>query len=193
MSILSFKQELLRKAIHACNSIIAFSLFFLDQNDVLLIVAIGTILIVVFDFLRIYTKQVQRIYNFLFKEVTRDFESHRLTGASYVMIGALIVLSIFESRICIPALLIMSFSDSAAAIIGKKYGKTKIFNKTLEGSLAFLLTSFVIVIFFIPDIDFTFSIIAIIASTIVGLMPKSNLDDNLLIPIVSAFIISLGG
>ena len=193
MSILSFKQELLRKGIHACNSIIAFSLFFLDQNDVLLIVAIGTILIVVFDFLRIYTKQVQRIYNFLFKEVTRDFESHRLTGASYVMIGALIVLSIFESRICIPALLIMSFSDSAAAIIGKKYGKTKIFNKTLEGSLAFLLTSFVIVIFFIPDIDFTFSIIAIIASTIVELMPKSNLDDNLLIPIVSAFIISLGG
>ena len=193
MSILSFKQELLRKAIHACNSIIAFSLFFLDQNDVLLIVAIGTILIVVFDFLRIYTKQVQRIYNFLFKEVTRDFESHRLTGASYVMIGALIVLSIFESRICIPALLIMSFSDSAAAIIGKKYGKTKIFNKTLEGSLAFLLTSFVIVIFFIPDIDFTFSIIAIIASTIVELVPKSNLDDNLLIPIVSAFIISLGG
>ena len=193
MSILSFKQELLRKGIHACNSIIAFSLFFLDQNDVLLIVGIGTILIVVFDFLRIYTKQVQRIYNFLFKEVTRDFESHRLTGASYVMIGALIVLSIFESRICIPALLIMSFSDSAAAIIGKKYGKTKIFNKTLEGSLAFLLTSFVIVIFFIPDIDFTFSIIAIIASTIVELMPKSNLDDNLLIPIVSAFIISLGG
>ena len=193
MSILSFKQELLRKGIHACNSIIAFSLFFLDQNDVLLIVAIGTILIVVFDFLRIYTKPVQRIYNFLFKEVTRDFESHRLTGASYVMIGALIVLSIFESRICIPALLIMSFSDSAAAIIGKKYGKTKIFNKTLEGSLAFLLTSFVIVIFFIPDIDFTFSIIAIIASTIVELMPKSNLDDNLLIPIVSAFIISLGG
>jgi len=193
MSILSFKQELLRKGIHACNSIIAFSLFFLDQNDVLLIVGIGTILIVVFDFLRIYTKQVQRIYNFLFKEVTRDFESHRLTGASYVMIGALIVLSIFESRICIPALLIMSFSDSAAAIIGKKYGKTKIFNKTLEGSLAFLLTSFVIVIFFIPDIDFTFSIIAIIASTIVELVPKSNLDDNLLIPIVSAFIISLGG
>tara|TARA_Y100000996_G_C22548607_1_gene652850 strand:- start:1766 stop:2347 length:582 start_codon:yes stop_codon:yes gene_type:complete len=193
MSILSFKQELLRKGIHACNSIIAFSLFFLDQKDVLLIVAISAILIVVFDFLRIYTKPVQRIYNFLFKEVTRDFESHRLTGASYVMIGALIVLSIFESRICIPALLIMSFSDSAAAIIGKKYGKTKIFNKTLEGSLAFLLTSFVIVIFFIPDIDFTFSIIAIIASTIVELVPKSNLDDNLLIPIVSAFIISLGG
>ena len=40
MSILSFKQELLRKGIHACNSIIAFSLFFLDQNDVLLIVGI---------------------------------------------------------------------------------------------------------------------------------------------------------
>ena len=52
------------------------------------------------------------------------------------MIGSLVVLT-FESRICIPALLIMSFSDSAAAIIGKKYGKTKIFNKTLEGSLLF--------------------------------------------------------
>ena len=63
----------------------------------------------------------------------------------------------------------MSFSDSAAAIIGKKYGKTKIFNKTLEGSFAFLITSFIIVIFFIPDIDFTFPMIAILVSTIVEL------------------------
>ena len=193
MSILSFKQELLRKGIHACNSIIAFSLFFLDHNNVLLVVGVTGAIIVVFDFLRIYTNSVRSIYNYFFKKVTRDFESHRLTGASYVMIGSLVVLTFFESRICIPALLIMSFSDSAAAIIGKKYGKTKIFNKTLEGSFAFLITSFIIVIFFIPDINFTFSMIAILVSTIVELMPKSNLDDNLLIPIVSAFIISLGG
>ena len=193
MNALSFKDELLRKAIHACNSIIALSLYVLDKGDVLLIVGILGALIVSFDFLRIYSSYIQKIYNSVFGRVTRDFETYRLTGASYVMIGAFIVLLLFETKICIPALLIMSFSDSAAAIVGKSYGKTNIFDKTLEGSFAFLITSLLIVVFFAPDIEFLFSIIAIITVTIVELIPKYGLDDNLLIPIISASIMSIGG
>ena len=193
MNPLSFRNELLRKSIHGCNSIIAFSLYILDKADVLLIVSVCGSLIVCFDFLRIKTSSVQKIYNSIFGKVTRDFESHRLTGASYVMIGAFFVLLLFESKICIPALLIMSFSDSAAAIIGKLYGKTKIFDKTLEGSFAFFIVSFIIVLFFIPNIDLLFSLIAIIVVTIVELVPKYGLDDNLLIPIISASIMSIGG
>ena len=192
MSALSIKDELLRKAIHACNSIIAFSLYVLDHSDVLLIVSVAGSVIVVFDLLRIYTVSIKKLYNSFFQRVTRDFESNRLTGASYVMIGALIVLILFDTKVCIPSLLIMSFSDSAAAIFGKMYGKTKIFNKSLEGSLAFLITSFMIIIFFATSIDLTYAVIAIIVVTLVELLPKFELDDNLLIPIISAFIMSMG-
>ena len=193
MSDLSFKNELMRKAIHACNSIIAFSLYVLDKSEVLLIVAISGSIIVLFDCIRINSKSVNFFYNSIFGKVTRDFEDRRLTGASYVMIGSFFVLCFFETTVCIPALLIMSFSDTAAAIVGKLYGKTKIFKKSLEGSFAFFMVSFIIILCFIPDIDLTFSIIAIIVVTIVELLPKFGLDDNLLIPIISAFIISMGG
>ena len=193
MNALSFKDELLRKAIHACNSAIALSLYVLDKDDVLLIVGILGALIIFFDFSRIYSSYIQKLYNSIFGRVTRDFEAYRLTGASYVMIGAFIVLLLFEAKICIPALLIMSFSDSAAAIVGKLYGKTNIFDKTLEGSFAFLVTSLLIVVFFTPDIDLLFSVIAIIVVTIIELIPKYGLDDNLLIPIISASIMSIGG
>ena len=43
------------------------------------------------------------------------------------------------------ALLVMSLSDSSAALIGIKFGKTRLFNKTLEGSLSFLITTYVII------------------------------------------------
>ena len=193
MGSLSFKNELMRKAIHACNSIIAFSLYILDKYEVLLIVGISGSMILLFDYLRLNNKSIKSFYNSVFGKVTRDFENRKLTGASYVMIGAFIVLFFFETKVCIPALLIMSFSDTAAALVGKLYGKTKIFDKSLEGSFAFFVVSFIIVLFFIPEIDLFFSLIAITVVTIIELVPKYGLDDNFLIPVISAFIISIGG
>ena len=85
----------------------------------------------------------------------------------------------------------MSYSDTAAAIIGKKYGKTKIFNKTLEGSFAFLLTSFIIALAMYPQIDLKVSLVAIIVATIVEMLPL-NIDDNFSVPVTVALITSIG-
>ena len=192
MSHLSFRNELIRKGIHLCNSVIAFSLYVLDKADVLLIVGVVGFFVITFDCIRINNKAARDLYNSFFGRVTRDFESSKLTGASYVMLGSFVVLLFFDTKICIPALLIMSFSDTAAAIIGKAYGQTKIFNKSLEGSFAFLIVSLIIVVLFIPDIDLFYSIVAVIVVTIVELVPKYGLDDNLLIPIIAALIMSIG-
>ena len=190
--VLSIKDELMRKLIHICSSIFAYALFFLNQETVCLMVGIGAILILSFEILRINYKSINRIFIKIFGKVTRNFEKNKLTGASYVMVASFIVLlPIFEPSICIIAILVMSYSDTAAAIIGKKYGRTKIFSKTLEGSFAFFIVAFIIALVMYPQINLTLSLAAIVIATIVEILPL-NIDDNFSVPIIVALITSIG-
>jgi len=190
---ISIKDEFLRKSIHLSNSGIAFLLFFWKQESVLAFIFIVTMLMIGLDLVRIYNSNINKIYHSFLGGITREFEKNRLTGASYVMLASLIVLLFFDKYTCIAALLIMSYSDTAAALIGRLYGKTQIFDKTLEGSFAFFTVSFLIILLLYPEIDFLFSFIAIIVATLVELFSLFKIDDNLSVPVVAAIIISLGG
>ena len=187
---LSIKNELLRKSIHICNSLFAYSLFVFDQKRFAIFIGFFTIAFLLFEILRIKHPDLNRFYNRFFGRVTRDFERGRLTGAAYVMISSFILLLFFDMYVCIASILIMSYSDTAAAIVGKKYGKIKVFNKTLEGSFAFLITSLLIVLFIYPEISLIYSLIAILAATIIELLPL-KIDDNFTVPITAALIMSI--
>ena len=189
---LSIKDELLRKLIHICSSAFAFALFFLNQQTVCLIVGFGAILILFFEILRSKYYPINKIFIKVFGKVTRNFEKTDLTGATYVMISSFIVLlPIFDLYISLFSIFIMSYSDTAAAIFGKKYGRTKVFNKTLEGSFAFFVVGFVIAIFIYPNINLGLAIFALFLATIVEALPI-NIDDNLSVPVIISLILSLG-
>ena len=190
---ISIKNEFLRKIIHLSNSGIAFMLLVWSQMTVIYFVIILTIIILGVDLFRIYNNKVALFYYKILGNVTRDFERKKLTGASYVMLASLITLLLFDKYICIASLLIMSYSDTSAALIGRVYGKTKIYEKTLEGSLAFFVTSLLIILCIVPKIDFLFALIAIIVATLVELFSVFKIDDNLSVPIIAAVIMSLGG
>ena len=88
------------------------------------------------------------------------------------------------------SLLIMSISDSFAAIIGKKYGSTKIYNnKSLEGSFAFLLVTILIISILIPNLSVFKLIFISISVTFVELLSFHKINDNLTIPISAAILI----
>ena len=71
------------------------------------------------------------IYYKLFTIVTRPHEKNKLSGASWVFIASAVTTVLFNEKIAIISLLTMSLSDSAAAIIGIRYGSTKLYNKSL--------------------------------------------------------------
>ena len=83
-----------------------------------------------------------------------------------------------------------TFGDMAAAIAGKKYGTTIIFkNKTAVGFIAELVTNLIVAV--IISLTFTINIyipiIMAFAATITETL-VDELDDNLIVPIVSGFI-----
>ncbi len=67
-----------------------------------------------------------------------------MTGSSYLLISSLLAFSLFDKGIAIAAVFFLAAGDALAGIIGDRFGRRIIFNKTLEGSLAFLVCSLVI-------------------------------------------------
>ena len=86
----------------------------------------------------------------------------------------------------------MSLSDSIAALVGIKFGKTQLFSKSLEGSTAFFITATIIVFSLSSEAAYV-NFIAIAAATVVELFSTPRINDNLLIPMVLALILTIGG
>jgi len=147
------------------------------------------------DFLRHRFKKINSYYLFFFNIVTRKNEKYynELTGASYYLLGCLIVITFFSNiYICISSLLIMTISDSFAAIIGLKYGKTKLYNKkSLEGCTAFFITTVVIIISFFPSLSIISIYIIAFSTTLVELLVPHKINDNLVVPLVASFLFNI--
>ena len=85
----------------------------------------------------------------------------------------------------------MSISDPIAAIVGRWVGQLKIYNKTLEGAIAFFIATSIILI------NFDFSSIQIVVVALVCCIVElfstkfTRFDDNFLIPIVASLTLRL--
>ena len=87
-------------------------------------------------------------------------------------------------------LTICAISDTLAAIIGMKYGKLMVKNKSAEGCLAFFISSFMIC-YLIFSLNYLLSVSTAILSTIIELFTPWKLNDNITVPILTALYLSI--
>jgi dolichol kinase len=117
-----------------------------------------------------------------------------ITGTTALLISNAIVIALFNKWVAIVSLVYMLFGDAAAAIIGTKYGKVKIGNKSLEGSLAFFITTMVIALIFSQWTGIRIHLIVLIfgaiAATITEALPI-EINDNLTVAIASAIVMQI--
>ena len=120
-----------------------------------------------------------------FSQFIRPKEQNRMYGVIYFLSATIISLAVFNKEIALAALLMTTFGDMVAALIGKKYGTTLIYrNKTWAGFLAEMGTNLVVG-FLVLDSIYVILGMAIVATVVETLVDE--LDDNLLIPILSGF------
>ena len=194
MSNFNYKNEILRKLIHLFDSVIPLSLFYISRENLLFILTPITIIFIILDFARHHISFLGKIYSTFFNIVTREIEQKRnnVTGASYYLLGCLIVVYFFQDiNIIISSLLIMSISDSFAALIGVKYGKTKIYGKkSLEGSFSFFVSTIIILYMFMNDLSSFEYIYISLLITSVELFSFHKINDNLTIPVFAALALN---
>jgi dolichol kinase len=96
-----------------------------------------------------------------------------------------------DLRLVLAALSITVFADTAAALIGKKFGKCRITKrKSLEGTSAFFIAALVCIIYFYPPnhANLAFIIGTAIIASLAELLP---INDNVDVPIITGIALRL--
>ena len=189
---LTIRQEVYRKFIHLTSAFLAIILWYFGRDVLLPWLISAAVILPSLDYWRHNNTLLKRIYFSLFKIVTRPHEYKKITGASWVFMGAAFTAYIFNSNAAAIGMLVMSLADSAAALVGIPYGKTKLFKKSLEGSTAFFVTAFLIITSF-SGLSIWINIAAASGGTLVELFANRKFNDNLWVPFTVALILSLGG
>jgi len=112
-----------------------------------------------------------------------------------LLILVLITFSLNMTYLGAVGVLILGYGDGLAGLIGKKYGKKKIYKKkTIEGSsamfIASLIVSLIVLSIFTPSIAIAGSLIIASLATAIELFTPRDLD-NLSIPLGSAVVYSV--
>lgn len=194
----SFKKELLRKAIHLSSLWIPAAIYFMPKIvliPILSVILIGNIILEYGNFKKY--SWARKSFGVLFFRTLRNKEMSRenfqFTGAIYVLTSAILCLCLFGKEIATIALTVMLICDSAAALIGRSVGKIKIYkNKTLEGTMAFLILALIINLLFIHIYPFGIkSVIACVIATLAEVYEdKIEIDDNLSVPIFFSAVLT---
>jgi len=184
---MNLKVEIARKVMHVSSSAIGFFVLLFDKSFYVPILLSVSFLTISFDVLRLKYEPIRKIFNLFFNIFTRSSENKKMTGSSFLFIGASIVAVFFDKDIAVAGLLILSFSDSAAAIVGILFGKTKLFNKSLEGSFAFFISS--VVILYLLGFSIAQTMFVAFIATITELLSSYKYNDNISIPVSTCIAI----
>ncbi len=180
---------------------------------ILLLILIGMSII---EYLRLHHSGFNEFYLKLFGSLMKEAEKNRMNGVIPYMLSNSIIVAFFPSQIIFLVMAYLLVGDPFAAYFGAKYGKYRFYNgKSLVGVVSFIISSslagiFLMYIFHVTYGDSPFSLIRIgnihwmgILLVILGAISAALaeffsghalgglLEDNLLIPIVSAVVLAL--
>lgn len=193
MSIHDIRQnELVRKAIHLSSaSIPLIYWFYLDRGIMLKGVSFIALGFLLAEYIRFHQPLGTHWFMKIFGPALRDHESHRLTGATYVFVGAVVNIYLFPKEYAVPALLVLSVSDTLAALVGIPFGNHRFLKKSLEGSLAFYASALTILVIFFPA-QLPLLLLLVLVVTLAEAYPM-GMDDNFLIPTLTSMLLVLMG
>ena len=186
----SYSAELARKGIHLFSLSIPVVYSFIPKATALAILVPLTVAAVLFDAARHYYRPARDLSHSVFGKIMRTHEKdsgqRRLTGASYVLLSATLCILFFPKLIFLTAFAILIISDSAAALVGRRFGRHPFLAKSLEGSLGFLITALAVVALAPKAAGLPAEYAIGTAGALVGTVVEGagiGLDDNLSIPV----------
>ncbi len=129
----------------------------------------------------------------LFRPIARPEEYFRVNSASYYLLSLSLITYFFSREAVMAAVLILGFADPAAAWLGKRYGKTKLYQrKSVVGSATFLLVGWVVAFtyfFGLVHVSVPSALLAATSAALFGAVVElfsTRFDDNLTVPLAAA-------
>ncbi len=178
--------ELLRKSVHLVSVLIVLIYEFFGKEAILWVLMIFLVTVLFLDYFRLeHNMRIPFFYT-----MYREGEADRLGGHIYFALGAISAIALFSKEIAYAAVLMTTFGDMVAALIGKSYGKRRVFqkvfknDKSIEGSASEFITDFLVGLLILgnPLVSLVMAFSATLTETAVN-----KIDDNLVVPILAGF------
>lgn len=180
------RSELIRKTLHISAALIPLICLRLTKWES---VTFWSLLLLVAFVVEYWRRRKETKLSVLFYRsfgpLLRPKEKKKLAGVTYLFVSGLLSYLIFPKGIATLALLYLTIGDGLATIVGLGIGRHFWSEKSLEGTLAFIISSFLISLV-VPGVAlWVKGAGAILAGVLEALkLPES---DNLWIPLVSGF------
>ena len=190
--------ELRRKAIHLAFLVLPLLLLYpvlpwpRSRGELRALFVALVVGAVVIDLLRLHAPHVRQIFRRYFGEMIREHEEFNLLGSTYLLLAALLAIEIFPKPMAAAALGFTVLGDAFAAIVGKAWGRTRVFRKTVEGTAGCLIACLVWAAFLAGAGHATWGTVLVgaLAASLVEFLPIP-LDDNLGITLASGYAMKL--
>ena len=176
---------MLRKLFHFSGIIIPVMYFLTDKQTALIVTGGIFIVEIILEVLRI--KGILKVA--FVEENMKKQESKNLSGSFFYVLSDLITIGFFGKDIAISSLFILSIADPLTSILGSRFGKIRFLGKSLEGSMIFFATSFLILRIF--SFSLPVAIAGAVIASLTELFSSRFVDDNLSIPLVTALALTL--
>jgi dolichol kinase len=191
---ISFAGELIRKSIHLASLSIPIIYYYIHRETALLFLVPMALFSIGVDVGRYHIPAIKKMVERMFDKILRPHERRAglLSGATYVLISALLCVAIFPKLITLTAFSILIVSDSSSAIFGRAFGKHRFLDKSLEGTLAFIASAWLVILIVpkagpMPIEYFIGAFAAIVGGVAEAASVSLHLDDNFSIPVSVGF------
>lgn len=200
---ISYRQEVYRKLIHLSSLWMVAAIYYLPTAASVAIFALLCLGNVLLEYGHYRHWPVCfPVYELCFGKMLRHAAPEgrfELSGSPYVLASACLTALLFAAPFAVCAFAVMLLGDTAAALVGRKFGRTVFSNgKSLEGFIAFFVMSVIVLAW--CAWGFQYSGIVILAGTIGILLAalaeffekRLHVDDNFSIPLIVGAALTLG-
>jgi glycerol-3-phosphate acyltransferase PlsY len=188
----TFKTHWWRVALRPCAVIFVILYLFWVQRTLLVFVGSVALVFITVDIVRFILQQANELFTVRIKHFLKQGESRRFSSMTMFLVAAFIIILVFKKDIAMAALTFLIFGDIFSKLLGLGFGRHKLFEKTVEGSIAYL--GGVLICAFILYSSLHMPILMLlagaVAATIAEFMPL-GIDDNFTVGIVSGAVMTV--
>lgn len=183
-----------RNIYHVSNALFAMAcLRVLSEEAVLVLASFMVTLAWSLEIGRRIMPGLNRFLMALMSKLSHPHEEWRVNSATWFCTACFILACMWDLKVASVGIVVLGFSDPAAAIFGRRYGKHQLVNgRTLEGTATFIAVGTVLAWIWLvtawgqaPGLAFKMAFFGSVAGGIAELFSR-RIDDNLSIPIGTA-------
>jgi len=161
--------------------------YLLGRHYALICYSILFVIVLAVDLARLRIPAFNQLIFTRFGSFIREGERYKLTGTAPYVLGIALSLYAFSLEVATAAICFLAFGDVSATTVGERYGRTKIGEKSLEGTIAFTAAALLSALL-LPAIGVHLMtgiiILGAVVAAVVELLPLP-VNDNLAIPLIA--------